>query len=327
MRASNGELECSYLQIKTESTLGIEEYFPEIVTAAPELKSEWTMLSGIMTVSNKVMTYDRIDTYLYGTHETMDVFYKNISITPMPQTCQSPILNGGFEFGDTRYWKYSTKIFMHVEILNVGASGSHYSLMTQSTNGGGSSGHRVSHDLDTRCLDEGQEFLIRAQFQLLNATDLTLGVVCDPTILTVSRPTHCPTVTIRGTGCDGGDYERLFWNDIDYSFTWDPNGFNDFKRVFTISTQLASCDVSSAVSFALVFVNVTYPCLLISFAFYFTTTATTTILQTVAVELGRFVHEERVLLSDNIQLDLLNASPVIPTVSPTITSKMDICSS
>lgn len=73
---------------------------------------------------------------------------------------------------------------------------------------------------------------------------MTSGVGCDPSLLTVSRPDHCPTVTVQGTECDGGDYERLFWNDIDFLFERDPNGFNDFQCVFSVNAQLASCKVS-----------------------------------------------------------------------------------
>ncbi len=241
--ASNGDLECSYLQIEAQSALGTEQFFPNIVAVAQGLENKWTMMSGIMTASEIVAGYDSIRLYLYGTHESMNVFYKNISITPIPRTCGSQILNGNFEVGDSRFWKPSSVNLIGMSIFNAGAGGSEYSVMTWPLYGG-ANGHSISQDLDARCLEEGFEFLIGAKFQLLNATDMISGVECDPSLLTVSRPDHCPTVTIRGTECDGGDYERLYWNNIDFSFEWDPNGFNDFQRVFSVNAQLASCKVS-----------------------------------------------------------------------------------
>ena len=101
----------------------------------------------------------------------------------------------------------------------------------------------VRQTIDTRCLVEGQQFLISAKFRLLNATDLTLGVECTPTVLNTRYSTHCPTITIRGRGCTGSEIKYLFWNEID-QFEWNPNEFNDFEKMFTVGAEIASCEVS-----------------------------------------------------------------------------------
>ena len=56
--------------------------------------------------------------------------------------------------------------------------------------------HSARQTIDTRCLVEGQQFLIIAKFKLLNAADLTLGVECLPLVLNVGYSTHCPTVRV-----------------------------------------------------------------------------------------------------------------------------------
>lgn len=233
------ELECSALVIRIHSPLGIQQVIAGTASMAHGLKEGWSMMTGIMTVSMKLLFHDTIILHLYGTHPTMNVFYKNISITPIPTTCQNQVLNGGFEVGDTRLWRYNSR-FIDVDIVDFGAEGSQYSAMIQARN---SAYRGMSQDLDVRCLVVGQELLISAKFQLLNATDMATGIECDPSLLTVSRPTHCPTVTIRGTDCEEGDFELLFFNDIDH-FQWDANNFNDFQKAFSITTQIASCDVS-----------------------------------------------------------------------------------
>ena len=239
-RVMDAELECSHLLITTKSSLGDHQSHAQKIAMTQSLKKGWSMLSGILTVSEEVMVHDSIRLYLYGTHKTMNTFYKNISITPIPTQCHNQVLNGDFEVGDTRFWRYSSH-YVDMNVLDVGVDGSLYSVMIQATNNGAFYG--ISQDLDMRCLEAGREFLISAKFQLLNSTDMVSGVACDPAQLTVSRPTHCPTVTVRGSDCEEGDFEFLLWNDIDH-FEWDANKFNDFEQVFSVNNQLASCSVS-----------------------------------------------------------------------------------
>ena len=121
-------------------------------------------MSGIMAATDIVAAHNSMRLYLYGTHEAMNVFYKNISITPIPQTCGSQIWNGNFEVGDSRFWKPSSVNLIGMSMFNAGAGGSDYSVMTWLLYGEAND-QSISQELDVRCLDEGHQFLISAKFR------------------------------------------------------------------------------------------------------------------------------------------------------------------
>ena len=197
------------------------------------------MISGILTVTDKIAAHTQLYARLYDTSANMDVFYDDISIVPIPQTCDDLVLNGDFEGGDSRFWLPSDRRYIDVDISSSGADGSQYSLMTSKY-----TSNRMRQSLDTRCLVEGQKFLISAKFKYLDATDLTSGLDCDPTTLSYRDSNHCPSVIVRTSDCVGTSQEIVLWNDVDQFSTWDPNSFNDFEQVLTITSDIASCDVS-----------------------------------------------------------------------------------
>ena len=238
-RVWEGELECSNILIRSDSAIGhYEKRYAETVAMAQDIYEGWSIMAGIMTVTEKQAAHDRIYVRLYGPDTNMNVFYDDISIVPIPKSCESLVLNGGFEGGDSRFWLPSDRRYIDTDIASFGANGSKYSLMVQKY-----TSNRIIQNLDTRCLVEGQEFVISAKFKLINATDLTSGVECTPSLVNVYDPKHCPTITIRGTECGGTNQEYVFWNDID-QFQWDPNDFNDYEKVFPVGADLALCEVS-----------------------------------------------------------------------------------
>ena len=196
-------------------------------------------MSGILTVTDKIAAHTQLYARLYDTSANMNVFYDDISIVPIPQSCDDLVLNGDFEDGDSRFWLPSDRRRIDIDISSSGADGSQYSLMVSKY-----TSNRIRQSLDTRCLVEGQEFLISAKFKYLNATDLTSGLDCYPSVLNRGDRMHCPSVVVRGTDCVGDNLEYIFWNEID-QFTWDPNSFNNFEKVFPIGSDMASCEVSN----------------------------------------------------------------------------------
>ena len=203
-------------------------------------------------MNEKQAAHDRIYARIHGPHKNMNIFYDDISITPIQKVCNTLVLNGDFETGDSRFWRLSERRrYIDVHMSSLGANKSQYSLMVNKY-----TGRSIRQTIDTRCLVEGQQFLISAKFRLLNSTDFTLGVECLPTVLDVKYSTHCPTVTIRGTECMGDDdVEYVFWNEVN-QFQWNPNEFNNFEKVFTAGEEIASCDVS-----ALIFILIVFQCL------------------------------------------------------------------
>ncbi len=216
-------------------------WFAETVPTARAVYDGWSTLAGIMTVTNKEALHDRMYFRLSGTHVDMNVYYDDFSIEPIPKACHNLVLNGDFEGGDSSLWRPSWRPGIDYDIFDqYGANGSLFSLIIQSY-----TSNSVRQILDTRCLIEGQEFLISAKHRLLNATDLNQGLECEPSILSVWDSRHCPTIFIRGTGCNGtNNLEYTFWNEID-QFQWNPDDFNPYESVLTVGPELASCDVSS----------------------------------------------------------------------------------
>ena len=175
--ATKGELECSYMYIYSESPLGDYNLW-SAETIASNSNQEWNTMAGIWTVNEKQAVHDRIYVRFYGPHNNMNIFYDDISITPIQKFCQSLVLNGDFEIGDSRFWRPSDRRYIDFHMSSSGSNGSQHSLMVNKY-----TRQSVRQTIDTRCLLEGQQFLISAKFRLLNSTDLTLGVECLPTVL------------------------------------------------------------------------------------------------------------------------------------------------
>ena len=237
-----GALECSYALLEAYSPLGNEgTWIGESIATAENMKDGWTTLAGIMTVSEKQAAHTRLFVKMYGSDIDMNIHFDDVSLIPVDRSCDDLVLNGDFEFGDSRFWRPSDRRYIDVDILTSGASSSQYSMAIQKY-----TGHRMRQPLDTRCIVEGQQFAITAQFKYINATDLVSGVSCEPTIKSQSDVKACPTIVIRGTQCESNDLEYTFWNEIDQEEnSWDSNGFNNFEKVFNIDANIAKCDVSS----------------------------------------------------------------------------------
>lgn len=125
-----------------------------------------------------------------------------------------------------------------MDISDYGADGSNYSMMIQRY-----TTDRMRQPIDTRCFLEGQEFLISAKFRLANSTDLSSGLSCSPSTLRETDSEACPTVTIRGENCASGNLVFIFWNES--NDPWDADGFNNYEKVYTVSADMASCEVRS----------------------------------------------------------------------------------
>lgn len=194
-------------------------------------------MAGIMTVTETQASHDRIYVRLYGPHKNMNVYYDEISIKPLPRMCDNLVLNGDFESGDSRFWLPSDRRDIDVDISNVGANDSNYSMRIHKY-----TTDRLRQQLDIRCLTEGQEFLISAKFRLISSTDATIGMSCTPSILSETNSNACPTVTIRAQNCVGDDLTYVFWNEK--NVPWNENDFNDYEKVFTVSAEMATCQVS-----------------------------------------------------------------------------------
>lgn len=240
--AVSGEFLCGKMYISTQSP--IEDRFDQVaetVAVATSVSNGWSMMAGIMTVIEPWVDHDRMSIVLGGPHESMNVYFDDASIIHIPRKCDNLVLNSDFEEGDSRFWLPTTRHNIGVSMSAIESGSSKFAVAISQLKHFYTE-HALRQQLDTRCIVEGQEYQINAKFKLVNPSDLTTGLGCDPTSRSVTDENHCPIVTIKGEQCDGNSLEYKFWNDIDF-FQWDPDGFNNFQKDFTVNAELASCKV------------------------------------------------------------------------------------
>ena len=201
-------------------------------------------MSLIWTVTEEQVLHDSISLRLYYQYKSMNVYYYDVKTIPIPQSCSSLLMNSDFETGDSSFLEVSDRRSLHIDISTPGAGGSSYSLMAKIY----TSRHSFYLKLDTRCIIENQEFFITAKFRLHNETNPVFGVECEPSIKNKNDANSCPSVAVYGSNCDGDNQRFYFFNEIN-QIQWNPTSFNDFKKAFPITANLASCKVSKIFNF------------------------------------------------------------------------------
>lgn len=216
--------------------------YAETVAVAPGVSGGWSLMAGIMTVTETQANHNSIYVRLFGTHPSMNVFYDDISVKPIPKTCDELVLNSDFEAGNTAFWLPTDKDSIDVDVSSSGANGSNYSMIiTKYTP------NRIRQQLDARCFTEGQEYLITAKFKLVDSANPATGLSCNPNIFSENDIDACPKVIISGARCaSGSSLSYDFWNQKNEP--WNTNDFNDYEYVFPIDADMASCEVSVILS-------------------------------------------------------------------------------
>jgi hypothetical protein len=70
--------------------------------------------------------------------------------------------------------------------------------------------------------------------KLVDSTNPTTVLSCDPSLKNVWEENKCPTVNLYAYNCDGDDVQR----DL---YAWTTSAFNTFQYDFTVDANLASC--------------------------------------------------------------------------------------
>ena len=175
---------------------------------------------GIATIEEAMVgNYDYLFIYGEGPPISMNVIYKNISMAIIPKNCEDLILNPSFENGTSSFWVRGNRL-TNSKIITPGADGSNYALhfyhdpLNWIT--GQAWNYGFTQTLNPRCFIQGQEYLIKGKFRLLNATDFSLGVDCDLSQRDYWQSDACPSVRIYGTTCADGNKDKIYWNEIGF---------------------------------------------------------------------------------------------------------------
>ena len=199
-------------------------------------------MAGILPVILAYVKYDYFYLYGAGPHISMDVTYRDFRITPIPKDCNSLVVNPSIEDGTAAAW-YLSNPLASTKIVSPGADGSQYAVRFHTDHVNWNTNqwnYYFLQELDAGCFATDQEFVISAQFRLLDNTDLSKGMDCDPEQTNVWSPGHCPTIRLYGHLCDGGNEDLMFKNEM-VEFQWNKDGFNAFQANFTVTENWASC--------------------------------------------------------------------------------------
>jgi len=86
--------------------LGSENtWYAETVAMATDMYDGWSLMAGIMTVTEKQAAHTSMYLRLFGPHISMNVFYDDISVEPLPKSCENLVVNSDFEAGDSSFWR------------------------------------------------------------------------------------------------------------------------------------------------------------------------------------------------------------------------------
>ena len=237
MASTSGENQCGAVRINTFSPLGNRYATVSYAIAIADAeKTGWGQYAGIYTLSEKEMDFTSIYLLLSYTDKDTTVIYDDISMEPLPRNCDDMVLNNSFEVGDTSYWTISDRRIIHNVVDEGVNNGGEYALRYE--RGDSDRWDYIYQDLDTRCFEEGQQFEIKALFQILDSSGTP--TTCTKANKSTSDPTHCPLMYIYGTNCADGSVDVELWNNDETD--WDVTIYNEFTFTFPVTDNLATCE-------------------------------------------------------------------------------------
>jgi len=240
LRSNSGVTRCNNLNIHSTKSGADSTYvgIGNTIPIADQSNDEWQYMTGIYTVSELHVDHSRLYIYFYGPDPSVSVIYDDIKIEPLDLDCEQLVLNPSFEDGTGSFWTITDNTRTNAELRNGGADGSDYSLKFEHER----NWHGVIRQyLDSRCFVQDQEYVLTAQFQLLNKDDLTETLSCNPSQTNVGAADVCPYLYLHGSGCAGGTSKEIYiLNDIDF-FEWDKDSFNNFEAEIIITEDFSTC--------------------------------------------------------------------------------------
>eukprot|EP00554_Chaetoceros_debilis_P007442 CAMPEP_0194077066 /NCGR_PEP_ID=MMETSP0149-20130528/3732_1 /TAXON_ID=122233 /ORGANISM="Chaetoceros debilis, Strain MM31A-1" /LENGTH=4275 /DNA_ID=CAMNT_0038757959 /DNA_START=113 /DNA_END=12940 /DNA_ORIENTATION=+ len=281
LREDDGGLtECAHMRFYAKKDSDNNGY-PEIaktVASHPSVSGGWTTMAGIFTFKDVDASHDFMYVELEGPHKESAMIFDSVVMEPLPKTCNQIVVNPSFDDGSTSYWYRSstsvdTTVWQNDDATNY--------AMTFKYNGSSSTSRSyLKQRLDHRCFVDGQEFVLSAKFQLLNAADPTETLSCDPSEDSSSSADLCPVLYFEGELCDGDNFNVRLENQ--QQVPWDTTDFNVFQYDIFVDANIASC-------------------------------------KKLQLEVGRYVHVDRILVVDDIMITQKTtfAPTANPTFSPT----------
>ncbi len=164
-------IKCLYMRSKTYS----EFSDPHPWVASPVVFSEdeddpdWAWLTGIYKIGNPEANHSRMYIHVGGPQKEYDIILDKIEFELLPMQCNQLFLNPSFD-GSTAYW-------------NDNSAGAAYSIYKNGSDDAVLFQHTahweiIQQAVDSRCAVEGQTFILKANFKLLDVSDLSQSLSC-----------------------------------------------------------------------------------------------------------------------------------------------------
>jgi len=161
--------ECPYIRMRGPIYTQVGRAMP----IHPGVSDGWNMMTGIFTLNEASANYESMFLEIEGAHKDVTIVLNDVSFEPLPKTCDQSIVNPSFDDGSAFAWNYNTRL-LDISVVEAGED-DNYALRFQHDQWH----YYLRQEIDTRCIVEGQEFLVSAKFQLLNATSSEEPVGCD----------------------------------------------------------------------------------------------------------------------------------------------------
>ena len=243
IRVTSGEHYCGRARIETRTSLPMgnrNAYVGNVVAVAEDQYDGWSIMTGTFTMNEFELNHLNMHLRFVDSPITNTIIYDDISMVPIPMTCEEMILNPSFQ-GTSSFWKADHYAVKYSIINDSGVGNSEYALLFERTETEGyGTHHYLYQDLDVRCITQGEELEISAKFKILDDSDLTKVLTCDTSDTSPYTETHCPLMFLYGYNCGNGASvsQELFSESQD---TWSTTHFNQFRFDFVVDENFATC--------------------------------------------------------------------------------------
>jgi hypothetical protein len=165
-------------------------------TAATVDETGWNYATGIYVVPPDAIKADWSSFYFSAINPSVNIIYDFVSFRKIPSSCHSLVMNPTFDDGTTSFYYAYDRASMKIRMESPGYGGSGYAALIYDRL---SSSQSLKQILDSRCFYTNAQYTISAKFKLLNNTNLSSTINCDPNARIGA--TQCPSVRCKFVCC------------------------------------------------------------------------------------------------------------------------------
>jgi hypothetical protein len=193
----------------------------------------WYTVSGTFNANEYDANGDQHQLFFDQVSSGKDFVIDDVSITPMPLSCNQLVLNGDAEYGPTAsFWRHwSNFANAKIELISMGGSKA-FKISNRENQGDG-----MHQFVDARCLELNSRWKLTAKMRLVHKVT-GAGVTCDPADARIVP--GCPPIRLAGWNGNSKTTDQKV--QMSNRITWAANAFNPYEAEFTVNSALANAD-------------------------------------------------------------------------------------